>query len=145
MLLYSASSQPWRRTLPTSIGAVLIVPCLVSSAFAAEVSVDTMPGDTIILSDGTYTGPGTIDLTAYGEEDNPIVVRAETPGGVILTGEPTFVNITGSYLVLHGFHFKDIWTEGNWNTLLIRLFDAHHCRVTNCRIENVHQTGALDS
>ncbi|MBW2428613.1 MAG: hypothetical protein JRF56_06610, partial [Deltaproteobacteria bacterium] len=127
------------------IGSVPIV-------HGAEVPVDSIaalnaaiaaanPGDTIILANGTYPSAGTIDFNANGALGSEITVKAETPGKVVITGNPSHVYMSGSYLILSGFHFRDIDTSGNWNTLLIRLDNLIYSRITNCKIENVGQGG----
>jgi len=60
-----------------------------------------LPGDNIILADGTYSGQ--MSLSANGEVGNLITVRAETLGGVNITSGG--VTISGSYMVLQGFNF----------------------------------------
>jgi hypothetical protein len=100
------------------------------------------PGDTIILTDGRYdTSSTTIRFSANGTAGNEVVITAETPGGVIFTGPQTFADVSGSYQIIHGFHFKDIDTSGNWNTNVIKINNASHNRITNCKFENIGQGG----
>ncbi|MEN8891111.1 MAG: chondroitinase-B domain-containing protein, partial [Wenyingzhuangia sp.] len=44
------------------------------------------PGDQIVLKNGTYTTDERMIFLGSGTADNPVVFRAETPGGVIFTG-----------------------------------------------------------
>lgn len=58
-------------------------------------------GDEIILANNTYSNSGGIRINANG-----IMVKAETPGGVIFTGNSS-IKIEGEKIVLAGFQFKD--------------------------------------
>ena len=49
-------------------------------------AVTYVPGDVIILENGIYTSDERIDFVGNGTADNPIIFRAETPGGVKFTG-----------------------------------------------------------
>lgn len=46
------------------------------------------PGDVIILKNGTYTTEERIRFLGSGTADNPVIFKAETPGGVVFTGGP---------------------------------------------------------
>jgi len=94
------------------------------------------------LQDGIYNTSGNaINFSANGTESEKIIIRSETPGGVIFTGPKTFADVGGSYQIIHGFHFKDIATDGNWNTNLMKINNSSHNRITNCKFENIGQGG----
>jgi len=61
------------------------------------------PGDTLTMANGIWRNED-IDFYGNGTEDNPIVLRAETPGQVILTGKSR-LDVNGSYLVIDGLYF----------------------------------------
>jgi poly(beta-D-mannuronate) lyase len=46
------------------------------------------PGDVIILKNRTYSTNERMQFLASGTADNPVIFRAETPGGVVFTGGP---------------------------------------------------------
>ncbi|MGA1871174.1 MAG: chondroitinase-B domain-containing protein [bacterium] len=101
-------------------------------------------GDTIILADGTYRDQGGIDfdcrhITPAPSLGNEITVKAETPGGVVITGGSSSVTIMGPYLVFSGFHFRDIVENG----IFMSLVNATYCRVTNCYFEGINKTGGV--
>ncbi|MFH6985892.1 chondroitinase-B domain-containing protein [Marinoscillum luteum] len=50
---------------------------------------------------GTYSNEDII-FTDSGTQSNSIILKAETPGGVILNGSSK-LNIYGSYLIVEGF------------------------------------------
>lgn len=118
---------------------------LAISAFAADVKVTTKedlykavkaskPGDTITMANNTWFDVE-LNFNAHGEPNNPIVLRAETAGKVILRGTSRIM-ISGTYLVVEGLWFNRGNTQGkpvitfkkNPETV------AKYCRVTNCAI-----------
>jgi poly(beta-D-mannuronate) lyase len=62
------------------------------------------PGDNIVLADGKWTD-AKIVFEAKGTKENPITLRAETPGNVIIDGASN-LRIAGKYLVVDGLYFK---------------------------------------
>ena len=62
------------------------------------------PGDTVILSDGVWTDQ-LIRFRDDGAPGNPITLRAQTPGGVILNGTSR-LEIGGDHLVVEGLRFQ---------------------------------------
>lgn len=63
------------------------------------------PGDKIVLANGVWRD-FEIVFEAYGNEDNPISLIAETPGEVIISGQSN-LRIGGEHLIVHGLTFKD--------------------------------------
>lgn len=55
------------------------------SALASAVA-NAAPGDTIIIANGTWENVE-IDINGKGEENNPIVVKVEEEGKVIVSGQ----------------------------------------------------------
>jgi len=62
------------------------------------------PGDVFIVPDGTYNDFEST-FTGIGTAANPIIVKAETVGGVTLTGESHFVFKKAAHIILEGFVF----------------------------------------
>ncbi len=62
------------------------------------------PGDTITMGNGTWTNQQ-ISFATDGTSGNPITLRAETPGSVILNGNST-LDISGDWLVVDGLKFE---------------------------------------
>ena len=106
---------------------------------AGEISsamVVAQPGDTLTMANGVWQDSYII-FDGNGEEGNPILLRAETPGFVNLTGNAR-LRIAGSYLVVDGLRFINGTSNGeaviefrNGSSNL-----AHHCRMTNTGIMN---------
>lgn len=94
-----------------------------------------VPGDTLIMTDGTWTNQQ-IDFAGVGTETNPITLRAETPGGVMLNGSST-LSISGNWLIVDGLYFNGgALSSGNVVEFRGGLGDATHCRFTNSAIVN---------
>ncbi len=67
------------------------------------------PGDTLVLDNGIYKD-AQIVFVGKGAAGKPIVIKAQTPGKVRLTGN-SFLKIGGEYLEVNGFHFTDGYTK----------------------------------
>ncbi|WND04160.1 polysaccharide lyase 6 family protein [Temperatibacter marinus] len=73
-----------------------------------KVSKSVKAGDVIRLRDGIWKDFD-IRLEAKGTKDKPIVLTAETKGGVILVGQSS-LRFAGEYLHISGLVFKDGYT-----------------------------------
>lgn len=94
-----------------------------------------MPGDTVVLADGTYASK-TISVKADGSVDDPIIFMAAHPGKVVLTGNSS-LTFAGSNLVFSGFRFRDVMLQGGKAVIEFRLSSsaqASGCRVTECAV-----------
>jgi len=109
----------------------------VSSADDIETAMETaQPGDTLLMTDGVWTNQE-IDFAGIGAAGNPITLRPQTPGGVLLTGVSQ-LRISGDHLVVDGLHFKDGTIENSDHVVQFRgpLGDATNSRFTNSVIES---------
>lgn len=99
-----------------------------------------IPGSTIILKNGEWKDVH-FNVTGIGKQDSPIIIKAETAGKVILTGDSK-MNIYGKYLVVEGLWFKD----GNPTDKYVISFRknskefAFNSRVTNCTVSYYNPT-----
>ena len=91
-------------------------------------------GDVITLKNGIWKD---VKLNAHGngEKGNPIIVKAETAGQVIISGNST-LNIYGEYVIVSGLWFKDGYS--NYKSVVqfrknSKEF-ANNCRLTNSTI-----------
>lgn len=89
-----------------------------------ETVANAKPGTTILLKNGKYHEQ--LDLKGKGSKEQPIVVRAETIGGVELLNQ---VTIQGEHLSLIGFRFTD---NGS-----ITVKNAISCRISRCYMNNL--------
>ena len=120
---------------------------LVSNTSELNIALDKVKaGDIIIWKDGAYTDVKiSFSPKKNGTEKAPIILRAQTAGKVILSGNAQ-IFISGSYLQVEGFLFEGNCTLGDKESA-IKLGpdgkgaeDASHCRVTNCAIVNYTRT-----
>ena len=70
----------------------------------AERAAGLRPGDELVVRDGVYAA-WQAELVGEGTAERPVVIRAETPGGVIFKGD-TRLRITGRFITLKGFRFE---------------------------------------
>lgn len=97
------------------------------------------PGDEIVMANGEWNDVQ-IRFVGYGKEKQPITLRAETAGEVLIKGKSD-LKLGGEYLVVDGLHF----TEGSSPSRAVIEFAinkdtlANHTRVTNCVIEDFNK------
>ncbi len=99
-----------------------------------------VPGDTIVMKNGTWTDQ-VISLKTNGTDGNPVVLMAETPGEVILTGS-SYLSFSGEYIHVTGLYFKD-GNAGSKHVIYFRTSSsvlANNCRLSNTVIENYNPT-----
>lgn len=82
------------------------------------------PGDIFIVPNGTYNDFEST-FTGIGTASNPIIVKAETVGGVTLTGESHFVFKKAAHIILEGFIF-----DAQGDETLVKLEGSNHIRIT---------------
>lgn len=99
-------------------------------------------GDSVILSNGQWQD---VDLSfdrLAGTPESPIHIRAESPGGTILSGKTEF-RVSGDYIVVSGLVFRDV--IGVSDVMQLRTHSerhAHHCRITDCVFEQTEASQA---
>ena len=94
---------------------------------------EVVAGEEVVLADGTYTDCY-IGFEGEGEPGKPLVLRAETPGGVTL--DSCAIYMAGSYLVLSGFRFTG---EMVYTPIAMGYTDGpcDHCAVRDVEIDTV--------
>jgi len=81
-------------------------------------------GGTFIVKNGTYNDfEATFEIAASAS--NPVLIKAETIGGVVLTGESHFVIRKSAYVILEGFIF-----DGQGEDSLVKLEGSNNIRIT---------------
>ena len=93
------------------------------------------PGDTVVLADGEWRD-FEILFTGQGSAEEPITLRGETPGRVIITGASN-LRLAGAHLVVRGLVFRDGHTPTNTVIAFRRTKGelAFHSRVTEVVID----------
>ncbi len=99
-----------------SLSFLLLTGVLTMNAGAARIDVTSpaelraataaaRPGDEIVIRDGSYRD-WDISLSSSGTAPDPVVVRAQTPGQVRLSGNSR-LGISGDYVTVSGLCFQD--------------------------------------
>jgi poly(beta-D-mannuronate) lyase len=136
-----------KKFLPFIIGLLLTsplfafdnIPTLIKAVKSAK------PGDTLVLNNGTYKDAQLV-LSGKGAAGKPIVIKAQTPGAVKLTGN-SFLKIGGDHLEVNGLYFTDGYTKDDAVIEYRRNNQdlANNCRVTNCAIDNYSKPDRFDT
>ena len=101
------------------------------------------PGDTIVLKNGDWVNINIV-FTCEGNADSSIIIKAETDGGVKLTGRSS-LQIGGKYLVISGLNFSNGHSPfGEVISFTARGKLANNCRVTNTAIINYNKPKRMD-
>ncbi len=136
-----------------SIAAALL--CLTGTARAtdylaatpaaiARVSSAVKQGDTVVLTNGLWND-AQITFRAEGSVAKPIIVRAETPGKVILTGK-SWLRIAGNHIIVQDLVFQGCTTDHDLFSFRLDpkegastvkksfslTLKAHDCELSNC-------------
>ncbi|MFY0606554.1 MAG: Ig-like domain-containing protein [Cyclobacteriaceae bacterium] len=96
-------------------------------------------GDVVTWLDGTYTDQQIRWNGPTGTESAPIILKAQTPGGVIFKGDSR-INFFGSYLIVDGFFWQG--GEGASNHIEFRRNGSNtdfgmNCTIRNCVFDNL--------
>ena len=115
---------------------VILFQVLVWSAHAATYQVNSIaalqtrinsavPGDRIIVADGTYATSAALTVNRVGTAAQPIVIEAATVGGVTMAGTHGFtLNSPAAHIHIQGFRFIHIADRNTINS------GATFCRFT---------------
>jgi poly(beta-D-mannuronate) lyase len=90
------------------------------------------PGDTLVLADGTWPD-FQIVLTGKGRPARPITLTAQTPGGVILTGQSN-LRMSGEFLQVSNLVFRDGWSPTGE---VVSFRRSRSARANNSRVTGV--------
>ncbi|MFH8476015.1 chondroitinase-B domain-containing protein [Streptomyces sp. NPDC018000] len=105
------AAVPLSTLMPTSASAATVT---VGSLDDFQKAIDrAVPGDRIVLADGTYTVPsgGAIRVSGkHGTGSAPITIVSESRGGAVLHGERGFVFSDSSDITVSGFAFRQSTT-----------------------------------
>jgi poly(beta-D-mannuronate) lyase len=124
-------------TMPPPTAEEPLPPCVRTVQVAGQDALapalsGAMPGDCVVLADGTYSFP---TITAKGTADKPVVIRAANIlKAVVMTGDVTIAG--GAYAVVEGLHFR---SPGQ-----IKMSDCDHCRISRFRVERAMASGEID-
>ena len=110
----------------------------------ATAAAALQPGDEIVLADGTWTDARLL-LKGQGTAAAPIVLRAQTPGKVILSGGSD-LRLAGSYLQVSNLVFRNGYTPGDAVVAFRESSKAvaSHSRVTGLVIDDYSNPDGSD-
>jgi len=98
-------------------------------------SYNIAAGTTLCLQDGIYNDDFELSFGGNGTEASPITIAAENPGNVIIQNSEVSIQMSGEYVTLQGFIFRDgaldnniIVTRGNGS------IPCNHCRITEVSV-----------
>ncbi len=96
-------------------------------------------GDVVTWTNGTYFDQSINFINASGTESNPIILKAQTPGGVVFKGESRLY-FAGDYLIVDGFYWDG--GEGASDHVSFRRNGSNsdfgnHCTLRNCAFNNL--------
>jgi poly(beta-D-mannuronate) lyase len=104
-----------------------------TAAFAAAAK-NAKAGDTLILSNGTWTD-ARLKILANGTAEKPVTIKAQTQGKVVLTGDSR-LSLGGSHIVVDGLWFQNPTGEDVIELRTDSKHLANDCRITNCAVTN---------
>lgn len=113
---------------------------LVSNAAELNQAIsNAKPGTEIIMANGEWQDVQ-IRFVAWGTKEQPILLKAETPGEVIINGQSD-LKLGGEYLVVDGLYFKNgsSPTRSVIQFLINEDTLANHSQVTNCVIKDFNK------
>ncbi|CAM3609972.1 chondroitinase-B domain-containing protein [Zobellia roscoffensis] len=104
---------------------------------------EAVPGDEIVMANGTWKDTQII-FFGTGTKENPINLRAETPGKVFIEGQ-SYLHLGGEHLIVDGLYFRNGYSP---KSSIIRYMIsedsiAYNCRVTNTVIEDFTKPNRL--
>jgi poly(beta-D-mannuronate) lyase len=95
-----------------------------------------LPGDEIVVSNGVYVTSASIGISRAGTVASRILIRAETVGGVEITGTHGFsFNGGAAYVTVQGFKFTHAAAISMGSS-------ANHCRLSRNIVELTIPTGS---
>lgn len=130
---------------PMSVTALATEYFVASKEDYEAISSKLIAGDTIILKNGVWTD-FEIVLEGQGRADEPITMRAETKGQVILSGLSN-LRLAGKYLTVSGLVFKNGYTPSSAVIEFRKSSSqlAFHSRVTEVVIDNYNNPDKQES
>jgi poly(beta-D-mannuronate) lyase len=106
------------------------------------------PGDTLVMQNGTWSNQLINFGGANGAPGNPIVLLANTPGGVSLEGTSR-LRIYGNYLEVNGLIFQNCNAASFGTNPVVEFRNgstlANNSRLTNCHFYQYNSDNALDN
>lgn len=109
------------------------IPVADAAAFKDAIK-NAVPGDALLLAEGEWKD-SVLKFVAEGTQEQPITIKAATPGKTIFTGESQ-ISVGGRYIHIEGLYFRD---PGQKSGEVIELRKdsktiAFNCKVRDCAV-----------
>lgn len=111
-----------------------------SPAETTAAAARAIAGDEVVLADGEYPDL-TLKLAGKGTAAQPITLRAERPGGAVVTGSPG-LEVTGEHIVIQDLAFRGCTFKPGTRGA-VNFNGAAHSRVTGCTFERSTLPGGV--
>lgn len=97
------------------------------------------PGDEIVMANGDWNDVE-IRFVGYGTEEQPITLKAETAGEVLIKGKSD-LKLGGAYLIVNGLHFNAGYSPSRAVIEFAVSQDtvANHSRITHCVLQDFNK------
>lgn len=120
-------------------------PIVLESDFELKVALEKeLFTDTFFIKAGTYSRFN-ISINRSGSAEKPLVICAENQGDVVFS-DSTFIVISGSYVELSGFYFKDgLPSNGMDGGKPVIDIKGDYNRITNCAFLGCHNRAGIAS
>lgn len=141
--LFRASTQELLLTLAIIFSITQAHAQVVNDASQLQQAIEAAaPGTIITLADGTWNNVF-IDIDKEGTSSSPIIIKAQNPGAVLMTGNSR-VYMEGAYLTVMGLVFQDpsnLVLDGSSSIEpVIELKRCNYCKILNNKIDSYNGT-----
>ncbi len=142
--LLRALSQRLLLTLAIVFSITQAYTQVVNDASQLQAAIEAaVPGTIITLTDGTWNNVF-IDIDKEGTSSAPIIIKAQNPGAVLMTGNSR-VYMEGAYLTVMGLVFQDpsnLVLDGSSIEPVIELKRCNYCKILNNKIDTYNGTAS---
>ena len=123
---FANTSNPGSLTVCDFKATTTPAPNVFTSAELTTAINNAAAGTTIVLADGTYTGPFSV-TNKNGTSSSRITIRAANQGRAIISGNGGFPISGSSFITIQGLKFTNLGTA-------IALTNSNHVRITRNRL-----------
>ena len=99
-------------------------------------SLNLNAGDIVVWENGTYSSDERIAFIGTGTLASPIILKAETPGGVVFDNGLQ-IDIAGTHLIVDGFYWQGGYGSSNFIQFRKGTIYAQNCTIKNCAINGL--------
>ena len=115
---------------PSALEALKAPTMTISDPSRLKLLANARPGDVVMLKNGTWKDASLI-VTKGGDEKRPLLIRAETPGQVVLCGASS-LQLNAPYVTVDGLVFKEGGLRESKSNVIE--MNSHHCILQNTAV-----------